>query len=150
MSFSTRCKDRERVQVDFSDDPGLTEQSHVQSCDMRRIMARSLKTGLVSHINQYQGQYLDLPTGLDFQEAQNIIAEAKSMFETVPAEVRALFGNDPARYLDFMQDEDNYDKIAELGLDNSHLPEPMKKTEPAAPDEVTASSGDVGQLAPAE
>ena len=57
----------------------------------------------------------------EFQEAQNIIAEAKSMFETVPSRIRSDFKNDPELFIAFMQNPKNREAIEDYGLDASHL-----------------------------
>lgn len=130
MSFSIRPTRRSRLK--FVDDPGLTEQHHKDSCDMSLIMRRYEKTGAIDHIKQYKGEYLDMPSGTDFQTAMNVIAEANSMFETVPSNIRNKFRNDPAAYLDYMQDPKNKKAIIDMGLDASHLPD--LPPEPAAGD----------------
>lgn len=131
MSFSDR-KTR-KSSISFEGDAGLTEQHHKKSCDMHVILRQAEKTGVMQHVNAYAGQYMDLPSGVDFHQAQNIIAEANQMFETVPAEVRKKFGNDPAEYLDFMQNADNRDKMEAMGLDTSHLPSSPVPVEAPAP-----------------
>lgn len=116
----------DRVGIDFADDEGMTEQSHKDSCDMHLIMRQYAETGLVTHRAQYDGQYMDMASAPDFQAAMDTVAKAASMFESVPSSIRNEFNNDPARFLDFMQDSKNFEKIAEMGLDNSHLPTPVE------------------------
>lgn len=127
MSFTV--KERRRVAISFEDDEGLTEQSHKESCDIHVIMKKAAKTGLVEHVNQYQGTYGEFGHGPDFHQAMNLIANAEQMFETIPAEIRKKFGNDPGVFLDWINNDKNYDEVAELGFDNSHL---TKIEEPAA------------------
>lgn len=122
MSF--RTDKRRASRVDFSNDPGLTEQSHKAACDIHNIMRKAQKTGLVDHVNEYKGSYMAMPNSVDFHEHMNIIAQANEMFESVPAEIRKKFGNDPGAFVDFMQDAANYERIQEMGLDPSHLPTP--------------------------
>lgn len=121
--------------IDCSQDEVITEQSHKESCDIHTIMRKYERTGMLEHTNAYQGRYMDMPSGLDFQTAQNIIAEAKSVFETVPSKIRADFDHDPAKFLDFMQDPANKEQIASYGFDASYLPDP----EPIAPQEVPSA-----------
>lgn len=100
----------------------LTEQSHKESCSMQHIVAKYRKTGILDHLNSYKGSYMDLPDSYSFHEAQNIIAQAKSMFETVPSHIRADFDNDAAKYLEFIQNPENKEQIDAYGLDSSHFP----------------------------
>lgn len=112
-------------------DKSLTEQSHKDSCDIRLIMRKAEKTGVIAHNAKYAGQYGDFVSIPDYHGAQNIVAEAKSMFDTVPARIRAKFDNDPAKFLSYMTNPKHRDAIIELGLDVSHLPIPAAP--PAAP-----------------
>lgn len=107
----------------------LTEQSHKESCDMRFIMRKYEKEGIVQHVSKYKGTYGDFVNQPDFQTAMNIIAEASSMFETVPSRIRAQFYNDPGRFLEFVQDPRNIDAMKKMGLDTSHFVQ-IKEGEP--------------------
>ena len=108
-----------------------TQQHQAKSADIQFIMKQFNKTGLVNHINAVQGRYEDYPTAFEFKEAQDLIANAKSMFETVPHEIRAKFHNEPGEFVDFMTNEANRDAIFELGIDPDWLPEPVTPTEAA-------------------
>ena len=41
---------------------------------------------------------------------------AQDMFESLPADIRTKFGNDPGRFLDFVEDPQNEEELIELGL----------------------------------
>lgn len=122
MTFSRQVQHRAKTRT-TNEFPSLTEQSHAKSCDIHVIMQKYEKTGVIDHVNQHEGTYMDYPNPVDFHTAQNIIAEAHSMFETVPARIRDDFDNDASQFLAFMQNPENATKIAEYGLSNSHLPE---------------------------
>ena len=49
-------------------------------------------------------------------DAMNIVAQANTMFEELPATVRDKFKNDPGLFLDFVQDPKNGPEMVELGL----------------------------------
>lgn len=115
--------------------PSLTEQSHAAQVKIKNIMKRAQKTGVIDHVNRYEGTYMEMPDELTFHEAQNMIAHAKTMFESVPAAIRADFDNNPAHYIEFMQNPSNREKIEAYGLDASHLPEPPPPSPPPAPAE---------------
>lgn len=94
----------------------MTQQSFKDECDINIIMSRYLKTGVLpENINQLAAQYLDC-SELDFLEAQNIVAGAKSLFTELPSSVRNQFENDPAQLLAFLNDPNNAQAAAELGL----------------------------------
>lgn len=135
MTFTR--KSTERVKTRAHDDKLLTEQSHKQSCDIHTIMRKYEKTGMVTHLANYSGQYMDMASAPDFQTAQTILAETRSMFETIPARIRADFDNDPGRFLDFIQNRHNREAIANYGFSTDHLPPvenpPAVPPTPAAP-----------------
>ena len=93
----------------------LTRQSHKAECDINNIMKRYQKDGVITHFNKFGKNYGDA-TGNDFTEAMQIIAKGKSMFEELPSSARSRFDNDPAKFLDFVNDPENLDEMRELGL----------------------------------
>lgn len=101
----------------------MTEQQHAETVSMRNILHRARRSGMIDHVNSYKGEYMNMINAPDFIEAQRQIAAAASMFETVPAHIRADFYNDPAQFIDFMQNPENRDAIEEYGFDTSHLPD---------------------------
>lgn len=110
--------DRVRVTTDCSG-PSRTKQHFKDECDVNNIMARYVKSGLFTHVSRYQGRYVDFPDGLDFHEAQNMVAAANQMFATIPAEIRKRFGNDAGAFLSFAQNPENHDEMVTLGLAKS-------------------------------
>ena len=147
MSFlhaAHREKDGKHRQVSRTYNPSkkseasLTEQSHAESADIHFIMRQQKEKGILTHLAKYEGSYMNLIDAPDFVQAEQQIAEAKTMFETVPSHVRNDFDNSPAKFLAFMQNADNRDAISEYGLDTSHLP-PLPET-PPAPVEVVVTN----------
>lgn len=148
MSISTPQRYRRRVSVRF-DEPmemrspnqpvpafqSLTEQCHKDECDIHVIMKKFKEQGVITHVNAHKGTYGDYANAPSYHEAQNIIAEAASLFESVPAHIRAAMDNDPQQFVDFMQNPRNRDEMKELGLDTSHLPPLETITPPPASDQ---------------
>ncbi len=110
------------VSISFKNHPTLTEQSHKDICDIHRIVRKSIETGVCEHTNQHEGQYLDLPDSTTYHEYMNRVAEVNSMFQTVPTEIRADFQQSPAKFVEFMQNPKNKEKIAEYGFSTAHFP----------------------------
>jgi hypothetical protein len=84
---------------------GKTEQHHTNACDINLILAQFMETGIMPPTNT-SPQYGDV-SGHNFQEAQNQIAIAKTLFEELPEHVRSRFENEPYKFLQFAQDENN-------------------------------------------
>ena len=112
-SLGDLFKRRRRVQVSFEDTESMTEQSHKPSCDINNIMARYVATGTLDHARRYEGQYSDL-TADDYHASMNKVAEAKSMFEELPSQVRRHFGNDVSAFLEFCTTAE--DPAGQLGV----------------------------------
>ena len=94
---------------------GKTQQKFAKDCDVNAIVKKFQKTGAMDHVSHFQPQYGDF-TGPDFHAAMTIVAGAQQMFESLPSSLRKKFENDPAKFLDFVQDEKNAKEAEELGL----------------------------------
>lgn len=133
MSFTAHKKHHRKVSLSFKNDKGLTEQNHKESCDIHSIMRKAQRTGVIEHNNQHAGSYSEYPQGIDFHLAMNTIAEANSMFESIPSHIRKEFDNDPSKFLDFIQNENNREAIEEFGFSTDHLPHiPPETVQPEA------------------
>jgi len=119
-----------------------TKQTFADETDVNWIIAKHTRMGTLSHLEQWGGQYGDW-SDFDFQEAQNRIANANSMFEQLPAAVRKQFQNSPEKFLAYVTDPENKDdlakKLPELAAPRSKpLPEPKDIVEPTpAPEAPT-------------
>ena len=104
-----------KLKVAIATGDGLTEQNHKDETDINNIVRKYNKTGLIDHLNQFEKHYGDM-TGYDYQEAMNTVAAANTMFEGLPSSIRNKFDNDPAKFINFVDDEANADKLVEMGL----------------------------------
>lgn len=144
-------RERERVSVKFTK-PSLAQQSFKDECDINNIMARYERTGMIEHVNTYQGQYGDFIGFPDYHEAMNAVKEAENMFMTLPSSIRERFDNNPETFLAFAQDENNQDEMIRLGLipaprPPSSMPSsvedaPAKPVKPKATAQKEATSDD--------
>lgn len=105
---------KDRVQISFTGS-GRTKQSFKTESDINHIMARFLKTGVIDFTQKHEPRY-GVTTGIEYQACMLNVAAAKSMFADLPAELRNRFENEPAKFLDFVQDERNRDEATALGL----------------------------------
>jgi len=130
----------------------LTQQNMASETDVNNIMAKYLKTGLISHLNTRAPRYADFSELGDFHQNMILVAKAKESFMTLPSKIRDRFQNDPAKLLAFLANENNYDEAVKLGIVE---PKPAPAEEPAgtpagsgAPAPTPAPAGNTG--APAE
>jgi len=119
---------RKRVQLK-KDLSNPAQQQFKEECDINNILAKYQQTGILEFTNNNQARYGDA-TSIDFQQAQNIVANATAMFDSLPSSIRAEFENDPALFLDFVDNPENRDKAIEMGLIKE--PKPSKGVTPSA------------------
>ena len=124
----------ERVQIGPGGD-SLTKQSEADACNINNLMAKYEKTGILEHVSENPGQYLDLVAPESYHAAMTVVAEAATAFEELPSQVRKRFANEPAAFLAFAENPDNADEMVELGL----LP---RVTPPADPEPETTTAED--------
>ena len=111
-----------RLQTRCSE-PSLTKTSFQEECNINSIMKRFQKTGAITHYAKHAPSYGEC-TSIDLLDAQLIIANANTMFEELPSSIRKKFDNDPALFLDFVQDEKNQEEMVKLGLKKAPLVKP--------------------------
>lgn len=107
--------ERRRLQKDFKK-PSRTKQAFKAECDINNILAKYNKTNLITHVNRVQGNYGDFSNATDYQTALNAVMDANERFMGLPAQVRQKFNNNPASFIDFVSDDQNYDEALKLGL----------------------------------
>ena len=115
--------------VEFEPDSSLTQQSFKEECDINTIMRRFAVTGELPE-NVRVPQYQEFDGVFDFQTAMNLVRTSQEAFEAMPATVRDRFNNDPARFMDFVNDADNYDEALKMGIVNPR-PKPVETPAPA-------------------
>lgn len=102
--------------------PTRTKQSFTEECNINNIMARFEKTKVVEHLNQNQGNYGDFTNVTDYHTSLNAVIAAQTSFNSLPAQLRATFQNDPGKFYDFVNNPENIDEMRKMGLlpkDNS-------------------------------
>lgn len=121
---------RHRVVCDCSGDKPLTEQSHKDEVNINNIVRKHgidmiQKTAM---LRTPEMQWDDV-TGNDFQEAMLKVTKAQQTFEQLPSKIRKEFDNNPAQFMDFVQNPENLPRMVELGLANAKVETPPMKVE---------------------
>ena len=102
--------------IDCSVEPSQAKQSFRDECDINNIMARYAVTGLLGDdLNDRQGLFADVASSVDYHTAQNIVLQAREVFNELPLAVRKRFA-DPGELLAFIEDPRNLSEAIELGL----------------------------------
>lgn len=116
-------------------EPSKTQQHLVEEADINTIVARFLKTGELPPI-RVPPSYQDFEDVHDFQSAMDAINQAKQSFMQLPAEVRATFQNDPAKfvnYVDHCMNTGDLEPLEKMGLGVTRAPVSGVQAEPAQP-----------------
>lgn len=93
----------------------MTKQSFAEESEINNILAKYEKTGVIDHVKNHGG-YAEMPAGLEYQEALQLTIDAQLSFDDLPAKTRREFNNDPFEFLSFVENPDNIERMAELGL----------------------------------
>lgn len=124
-----RLARRGRVTIKFTE-PTLTKQSFKDECNINLIMAKYQKSGAITHLQNHEGSY-GFASAVDFTESMQIVTKANSMFADLPSSIRTKFENEPAKFLEFVQNPENAKELVELGLATPRTPTPSKKEKTA-------------------
>lgn len=132
---------RKRVAITTAPDAIGAKQHFKQECDINFILDQYQRTGAIYHFNTQQPQY-GYAEAVDFREALEIVKQGQSVFDALPSSLRSKFQNDPARFLEFVQDPANAEEMATLGLRAPITPretEALAAASPAAEKPATGS-----------
>ena len=97
------------------EEPSLAQQHFKEECDINVILQKFNITGLLPQ-SPLSPRYGDFTGISDYHTALNRVFAAQDEFEALPAQIRARFDNDPAKLIEFLEDENNRPEAEELGL----------------------------------
>lgn len=106
---------RERVAIVFTQKT-RTLQAPRDACDAKAIVRRFQSTGVMEHLMKMEPKYGDFTNVGDYLESLTRVRDAQAGFDALPAEMRDECENDPAKFIEFVHDVKNVDKLHELGL----------------------------------
>lgn len=112
-------RDRQRLSI-TNDEPSMTIQSEKDTCDINSIMARYYQSGQITHLSKRQGGYGDVSAHTDYQAAIEMVEQANEEFASLPSALRTKLDNDPAKFLQYINDPKNLDEMCEYGLASKH------------------------------
>lgn len=107
------------------EEPSLAQQHFKDECDINNILRQFNITGLLPE-QPLSPRYGDF-TGIgDYHTALNRVIAAQDEFDSLPAQIRAKFDNDPANLIEFLNDDANRPEAEELGLVNKGAAEAVE------------------------
>ena len=115
-----------------NEEPTLAQQHFKDECDINQILEKFNVTGVVpTNVRQPINQ--DFIETMDYQTSLNAIMEAEAAFMEMPAKVRAEFENDPGKFIQFFEREENRERAVALGLIKGAPEAPKPPETPSAP-----------------
>lgn len=100
----------------------VTEQDHLDECDVNQIIKKYNAGEVITHICEFEHFYGDM-SGDDFKLMMDTTLAARDKFMTLPSDIRQRFENNPEQLLRFMEDPANRGEAITLGLiRNDSLP----------------------------
>lgn len=93
----------------------LTQQNTAEETDINFIVQTFARTGILP-TNKVAPTYGDFDGVSDYREALELIRQADDAFNSLPAATRAHFSNNPALYLDFIENGSDVDLALKLGI----------------------------------
>lgn len=123
MEFVSKYKGKKKVTLECKD-VSLADSSQQSATDINNIMRKYKKTGVITHITNAIPQFGDVSQIGDYQSCLERVKNAEQLFSELPARTRERFRNDPAQFLSFMDNEDNFEEAIKLGL---AIPKPEPK-----------------------
>lgn len=96
-------------------EPTLAQQNFAEEVDINTIVKRFGITGELP-ANVRMPTYGDFTQTIDYHTAMNAIRAADESFYAMPANIRARFDNNPAKFVDFCSDEANRAEAEKMGL----------------------------------
>lgn len=114
----------------------MTRQSFKDQVNINTILAKYRKSGMIEHLNRVSPFYGDVSELQGYQESLAVVQRADELFGALSSDVRARFGNDPSRMVDFLRDSRNFDEAVKMGL--------IVKRPEKAPEAPKAPDGAVG------
>ncbi len=106
---------KKKVRITFTG-KGKTKQSEAESCDINKIIARAQRGIMKDFTKVNQDSYGDMSNAIDFHTSQNIVANAQQKFDELPSNIRSRFDNEPEKFLEFFDDNNNAQEAFDLGL----------------------------------
>lgn len=117
----------------------MTQEHFREETEILNIIRRHDRNGVIDHINKGSAIYGDFSEITDYRDMIHKLRDADNAFAQVPSDIRKKFGNDPAKFFNFVMDKNNYQELADMGLVIKNEPKPEKVSSPTKEEEKPSS-----------
>ena len=125
------------------------QQQFKADADINTIMKKFQKGEAIDHYAKHKLVYGEA-TPTDYHTSMNIVRNAETMFMELPSNVRNRFENDPAAFLEFVQNPENVSEAQALGLGLAPAAQATVDTAIAADVATQEKQADIPQEPPAD
>lgn len=113
----------------FSHDPGKTDQSFKESCDINTIIRQNKRGEEITHVAREMREMGDFNPSMDMKTALDQVNAATESFMELPSYIRKEMGNSPVKFLEFIENPENRERAITLGLIEGELETPLVRIE---------------------
>lgn len=116
-----------------------TQQHFKDEANINSIMTKYGKSGLLTDPTKTptkMPQFGDYSEVADFQTMQNKVIEVNNYFQSLPADIRKMFDNDPQKLQEWISNPENEKEALKLGLLDNKL-ENLKYVDETTGDDIT-------------
>jgi hypothetical protein len=138
MKFRSAYEKRERKGFETQGE-SLTQQHFAKETDIKTIIKKHDRTGIISHVARGVARYGDYSEINEYREALDKVNSANASFMELPSEVRAYFENDAGQFFEFATNPANDEKMVQLGLKEAP-PLPPIEAAPAKKEEKSSEN----------
>lgn len=139
IAFKTPYGDRNRVSFETVGE-SVTQQHFAQEADIKTIIKKHDRTGIISHVARGIAHYGDYSEVNEYREALDMVNSANASFAELPAEIRKMFDNDAGAFFEFATDPKNDEKMVQMGLKVAPPSPDQASSEPAKKAEAKAEA----------
>ena len=93
-----------------------TRASQQKETEINGIIRKFDRTGTLTHVTRSIPRFDDVTQLSDYKSALDQVLKAQQMFGELPSDLRAEFGNDPAKLIEYLSDSKNLEDAAKKGL----------------------------------
>lgn len=115
IKFRTAYDEPKKVQFNTVGET-MTQQHLTEDADIRNIISRYDRTGILSSVARGVAKYGDYSEVNEFKEALDLVNNANESFMELPSNVREYFDNDPGLFFETATDPEKIDVMRQLGL----------------------------------
>ena len=113
--FKTAYGKREKVQT-IVEGESLTQQHLADEVDIRNIIKKHDRTGIIDHVQRGVAHYGDYSQINEYRTYLDFVKAADESFQNLPANIRERFHNDAGVFYEYATDPKNEGSMVEMGL----------------------------------